>query len=261
MTMEHANHTAVITGAGAGIGEAIARALAAEGAMVVVADVKVEAAETVAKSIRDAGGNAEAMLTDVTDRASVEAMARHAETAHGGIDILVNNAGVQHVAPLIEFLESDWRRLIDVMLTGTFLCTQAAVRSMISKRRGWIVNIASQLGKEGAAYKCAYTAAKHGIIGLTRSNALELAEHEIRVNAICPGLTRTQLVEDQLDDLARAHGYGRDEVLDRLYYPRIPQKRALEPKEIADCAVFLCSKRAGAFTGQALNVSAGAIME
>jgi 3-hydroxybutyrate dehydrogenase len=258
--VEHTSKVAIVTGGGGGMGRAISLALAAEGAAIAVADVALEAAEETAKAVTNAGGRAVTVRTDVTEKQSVDRMTDEVLATFGSIDILVNNAGVQHVAPLADYPLEQWHHVIDVSLTGAFLCTQAVVRSMIPRRRGCIVNISSTLGKEGASFKCAYTAAKHGMIGLTRSNALELAEHDIRINAICPGLTQTQIVENQLDELAAAHGCARDEVLDKAYFHKIPQKRILDPKEIADCVVFLCSQRARAFTGQALNVAAGAMM-
>ena len=123
------------------------------------------------------------------------------------------------------------------------------------------INIASIYGRIGAKYKSAYCAAKHGVIGLTRATALEVAEHSITVNAICPGVTGTKIVEDQLDGLAQAHGISREEVLEQVFFPDIPQRRVLDPEEIAECALFLVSDRAHAITGQAINVSAGWVMQ
>ena len=258
--MEHNGKGAIVTGGGDGIGRAIALTLAREGAAVAIADINRRAAEETAREIVDRGGRALANETDVTDKNSVDSMSEKVLESFGSIDILVNNAGVQHVSPLVDFPEAEWNRLIGVILTGTFFCTQAALGSMIPRRQGCIVNISSTLGKEGGKFKSAYTAAKHGVIGLTRSAALDVAEYGINVNAICPGITRTNIVENQLDSLAKAHGVGREEVLDIVYFPNIPQKRILDPQKIADCALFLTSKKAKAITGQAINVSAGAVM-
>ena len=258
--MEHTGKGAIVTGGGDGIGRAIALTLAGEGAGVAIADIDLGSAERVAHEIEDRGGRAIGIETDVASKASVEDMSKAVQESFGGIDILVNNAGAQHVAPAVDFPENEWDRLIAVILTGTFFCTQTALRSMIPRRTGRIVNISSVYGHVGAKYKPAYTAAKHSVVGLTRSTALEVAEHGITVNAICPGVTRTKHVENQLDSLAKVEGLNRDEVVEKVFYPDIPQKRLLDPQEIADCALFLVSEKAYAITGQSINVSAGWVM-
>jgi 3-hydroxybutyrate dehydrogenase len=146
------------------------------------------------------------------------------------------------------------------MLSGTFFFTQAVLPLMIEQRSGRIINISSVLGKVGAKYKSAYVAAKHGIVGLTRATALEVAEFGITANAICPGVTGTSIVEGQLEGLAVKHGITRDEVLEKVFYPNVPQKRLMQPSEIADMAVYLASDKGYAITGQAINVSAGWVM-
>jgi len=261
MSVELTGKGAIVTGGGDGIGRAIALTLAREGASVVIADINKESADRVAQEITDQGGRALGIEADVASKASVDAMSQQALGSLGSIDILVNNAGVQYVCTVVDFPESEWNRLIAVILSGTFFCTQAALRSMIPRRTGRIVNISSLFGRVGAKYKPAYTAAKHGVIGLTRSTALEVAEYGITVNAICPGVTRTRIVEGQLDGLAATHGISRDEVMEKVFFPEIPQKRILDPQEIADCALFLISEKAFAITGQAINVSAGWVMQ
>ena len=261
MPVELNGKGAIVTGGGGGIGRAIALTLAGEGAGVAIADIDLGSADSVAREIEERGGRAVGIETDVGNKSSVGDMSRAVLESFGNIDILVNNAGVQHVAPAVDFPEHEWDRLIAVILSGTFFCTQAALRSMIPRQTGRIVNISSVYGRVGAKYKPAYTAAKHGVIGLTRSTALEVAEHGITVNAICPGGTKTKIVEDQLDSLARTHGISRDEVVEKVFYPDIPQKRLLDPQEIADVALFLVSDKAYAITGQAINVSAGWVMQ
>jgi len=260
MSVELAGRNAVVTGGGDGIGRSIALTLSREGASVAIPDINKESAERVANEINDKGGRAHGIETDVASKASVDAMSEQVLESFGSIDILVNNAGVQYVCAVVDYPESEWDRLIGVILSGTFFCTQAALRSMIPRRTGRIVNISSVLGRIGAKYKPAYVAAKHGVIGLTRSIALEVAEYGITVNAICPGVTRTSIVEKQLDSLAVTHGISRDEVLEKVFFSEVPQKRMLDPQEIADCALFLVSEKAYAITGQSLNVSAGWVM-
>ena len=258
--MKLTGKSAVVTGGGDGIGRSIALTLAREGASVAIPDINKESAERVAQEITERGGRALGIETDVASKVSVDAMSQQVLESFGSIDILVNNAGVQYVGTAVDYPESEWNRLIAVILSGTFFCTQAALRSMIPRRTGRIINISSVLGRIGAKYKPAYVAAKHGVIGLTRSIALEVAEYGITVNAICPGVTRTSIVEKQLDSLASTHGISRDEVLEKVFFPEVPQKRMLDPQEIADCVLFLVSEKAYAITGQSLNVSAGWVM-
>lgn len=248
---------AIVTGGGGGIGRSVALAMAAEGVAVTVADIHEGSANKVAGEVTAAGGRSLAVATDVTSRTSAQDMVDRTLAEFGRVDILVNGAGVQFVAPILEFPEEQWHRLIAINLTGTFLCSQTALRLMIPQGSGRIINISSTHGKVGAKFKPAYTAAKHGVIGLTRSMALEVADVGITVNAVCPGVTRTALVEGQLDGLAQAHGIDREEVLEQVFYPNIPQKRIIEPNEIADFVIYLASDRAQAITGQAVNVSAG----
>ena len=258
--MDNQAKAAIVTGGGGGIGRAVAIALAGQGVAVAVADLNGEAAETVAGEVEQRGADALAIEADVSQKSSVEAMVHRTLETFGRIDILVNNAGLQYVSPIVDYPEERWHTLIGVMLSGTFFCTQAALPSMLSRRSGRIVNISSIMGRIGAPYKSAYCAAKHGIIGLTRSVALEVAEQGITVNAVCPGVTGTAIVEGQLDDLARSHGIDREEVLDKIFLPDIPQKRILEPDEIAQCVLYLVSDGAFAVTGQAITVSAGWVM-
>ena len=260
MQKNHEGKAAIVTGGGGGLGRAIAVALAEQGAAVAISDLDLEAAGVVAGEVEARGPRALAIETDVSQKSSVEAMVAGVLKTFGRIDILVNNAGLQYVSPIVDYPEERWDTLIGVMLTGTFFCTQAALPSMLSRRSGRIVNISSVMGRIGAPYKSAYCAAKHGIIGLTRSVAVEVAEQGITVNAICPGVTATAIVEGQLDDLARHHDLDREEVLDKIFFPDIPQKRILEPDEIAQCVLYLVSDGALAVTGQTINVSAGWVM-
>jgi 3-hydroxybutyrate dehydrogenase len=255
-----ANRTALVTGAGGGIGAAIAAELARAGAYVLVQDLRPEVAATVAESIRAAGGAADPAGGDISNPEDVRAIVDGLMQSHGRVDILVNNAGLQHIAPLERYPLEQWNRLLGVLLTGPFLLTQAVLPPMRRQRWGRVINIASVNGKRGEPGKAAYCSAKHGLIGLTRVAALETATDGITVNAICPGLVATPLVENQLADLAALHGLAPEEVIERFFYPTIPQRRSLDPHEIATMARYLASEEARGITGQAINVSAGLIM-
>ncbi|MEA2511744.1 MAG: 3-hydroxybutyrate dehydrogenase [Thermomicrobiales bacterium] len=182
--------------------------------------------------------------------------------SHGEVwvDILVNNAGVQHVAPIDCYPLEQWNRLLGVLLTGPFLLTQAVLPPMRRHAWGRIINIASVNGKRGDPGKAAYCSAKHGLIGLTRVAALETATDGITVNAICPGVVDTPFIQNQLNDLAAVLGLTRDEAVERVYLPLVPQRRMLDPGEIAAMARYLASDDARGITGQVINVSAGWIM-
>jgi 3-hydroxybutyrate dehydrogenase len=252
-----ADRTALVTGAGSGIGAAIARELARAGAYVLVQDLQQDAAATVAEGIVATGGAAAAVGGDVSNPDDVSAIVDGLVRSRGRVDILVNNAGIQHVAPIDRYPLDQWNRLLAVLLTGPFLLTQAVLPSMRQHAWGRIVNISSINGKRGDPGKSAYCAAKHGLIGLTRVAALETATDGITVNAVCPGLVDTPLIQNQLDDLAAVHGLAREETLDRVYLSSIPQRRLLDTSEIATMVRYLASDEARGITGQAINVSAG----
>jgi 3-hydroxybutyrate dehydrogenase len=255
-----ADRTALVTGGGSGIGAAIAEELARVSAYVLVQDLRLKAATSVAEVIRAAGGAAGAIGGDVSNPDDVTSIVQDLLRSHDRVDILVNNAGVQHVAPIDQFPLEQWNRLIGVLLTGAFLFIQATLPEM--RRNGWgrIINISSVNGKRGDPGKAAYCSAKHGLIGLTRVAALETATDGITVNAICPGLVDTPLIQNQLADLAAMHGLTTDEALDNIYLSLVPQKRMLDPGEVATMVRYLVSEEGRGITGQAINVSAGWIM-
>jgi len=249
--------TAVVTGAGSGIGREIAKALASSGAAVCIGDVNEVAAREVTAQIERRGGRAVASRTDVRDRGQVRAMIEETVRRFGRLDILVNNAGLQVIAPVWEFPEEKWDLLVGVMLTGTFLCTRYSLPHMMANRWGRVVNISSIHGLVASPFKSAYVSAKHGIVGFTRTLALEVAEHGITANAICPGWVRTPLVEGQIADQARVQRIRPEEVLEKVVLAPAAIKRLLEPEEIASLVLYLCSDAAAGVTGAALAIDAG----
>ncbi len=259
--MKLKDRVAIVSGAASGIGKAIAAAFAGEGAAVLIADVNEEGAQRAAREIEDAGGRAVGVAADITNFPQIQAMVRTALDRFGTIDILVNNAGIQHVAPIAELEEEKWNLLIGVHLTGAFLCAQAVLPTLLAKGYGRFIHISSVHGKLASKFKAPYVAAKHGLIGFSRVLALETAEHGITSNAICPGYVRTPLVENQIPRLAEEHGMTHEEVLSKVILKDVPQKRLLEPEEVARLALYLAGDEARGITGQAINISGGWCMQ
>ncbi|KOP28875.1 3-hydroxybutyrate dehydrogenase [Exiguobacterium acetylicum] len=247
----------LVTGAGSGIGLEISKAFAAAGAKVVVTDVRAEAAEEAAASIRSAGHEAVGMTLNVTDEAQVEAVLKQTVEQFGRLDVLINNAGLQHVSPIEEFPTEKFELMIKIMLTAPFMAIKHAFPIMKEQGYGRILNMASINGLIGFAGKAAYNSAKHGLLGLTKVAALEGAEHGITVNAICPGYVDTPLVRNQMEDLAKTRHVELEKVLEEVIYPLVPQKRLLAVEEIADYALFLASHKAKGITGQANVLDGG----
>ncbi len=253
------DRVAVVTGGGGGIGAEICRTFAQEGAVVAVIDVRLSAAEQVAAEIQNSDGRAAAWGVDVTDQAAVEQMAGEIEQRLGPLGIWVNNAGISRVIPFLECSESVWDLTLDINLKGAFFGCQAAVRRMLPRQQGVILNMSSQSGKEGNSHYAAYCASKFGIIGLTQSLAVEFARQGIRVNALCPGVVFTALWEEQMADYARKRNIKPEEV--RAYMEeKIPIGRACTPLDVAQTAVYLASDMAANVTGQAINISGGSVM-
>ncbi len=244
---------AVVTGAASGIGLAVARELAARGAHVTVSDVDVEGGQAAAAQLL--GGRFQA--ADLSSAPDTQRLVAETLAAEGRIDILVNNAGIQHVAPILDFPEAKWRQIIEIMLTAPFLLTKAVLPGMYERGWGRIVNIASVHALRASAYKSAYVAAKHGLLGLTRVTALEGAEHGVTCNAICPSYVRTALVEKQIADQARIHGIPESEVVEKIMVAEAPIHRLLEPEEVANLAAYLCSDDASGITGSAQTIDCG----
>lgn len=239
------HHTALVTGASQGIGRASAKALAARGVNVIAGARQTDKLATLVEEIRAAGGTAEAVELDVTDQASVDAMAK----SHGrDIDILVNNAGITADNLGLRLKDSDWQSVLDTNLTGTFRCSRALMRGMMKKRWGRIVNVSSVVGLSGNAGQANYSASKAGLVGLTKSLAQELASRNITVNAVAPGFFATDMT-------ARLDEAQQTDIL-----ASIPMGRMGELDELAAAICFLASEEAGYITGHVLNVSGGLYM-
>jgi NAD(P)-dependent dehydrogenase (short-subunit alcohol dehydrogenase family) len=257
--MTSARRVALVTGGGRGIGRAIALGLANAGVDVAVAARTTAQVDQVAEELRALGVRAHASSADVADPASVEALVAGVAAALGPIDILVNNAGVAESARLTRTDDALWQRMLAVNLTGVFLCMRAVLPSMIERRFGRIINVASVAAKVGFAYTSAYSAAKHGVLGLTRSAALEVATGGVTVNAICPGWVDTDMTTASIARIVEKTGRSADEArasLERMS----PQQRLVRPEEVALVAVMLASEDAGGITGQAINVDGGEVM-
>ncbi|HEV8673006.1 MAG TPA: SDR family NAD(P)-dependent oxidoreductase [Methylomirabilota bacterium] len=245
---EARGRAALVTGAGSGIGRAIARRLARDGFRVAVNDVDATATGRAAAEI-----DGLPVVADVGDRAAVGRMVGEAVGALGRLDVLVNNAGICRLGAIADFPEADWRATFRVNVDGVFFCCQAAVPSMVRQGRGNIVNIASWSGKSGAPYFGPYCASKFAVIGLTQSLAREVAAHGIRVNAVCPGIVGGTEMRARVDDAARA--LGRPTGAERVGL--IPLGRLAEPDDVAAVVAFLVSDEARYMTGQAINVTGG----
>jgi NAD(P)-dependent dehydrogenase (short-subunit alcohol dehydrogenase family) len=244
---------ALVTGGGTGIGAAIARALAAEGAKLTLVGRRKEPLEAVAKEIGAAIATA-----DATDRAEVDAAFAAARAAHGPITILVNNAGAVESAPFAKVDEGLWRRTMAVNLDALLHCCQAALPDLTAAPSGRIVTIASTASLKGYAYSAPYVAAKHGALGLTRALALELAKTNVTVNAVCPGFTNTAIIADAVAKLREKT--GRDEDSARASLSKFnPQGRLIDPAEVANAVLWLCLPESRSVTGQALSVAGGEI--
>jgi NAD(P)-dependent dehydrogenase (short-subunit alcohol dehydrogenase family) len=252
---------AIVTGAGNGIGRAIALALARAGANVAAVDIDPAAATATADAVTKLGRRSLAVETDVGDLGAIDKMVAHVVDAFGAVDVLVNNAGVTRRAYIMDLTEADWDRIMRVNGKGVFFCLQRVAREMIPRRRGSIVNIASIAGKGYAGTSNAiYAASKGAVISLTRIAALQLARHDINVNAICPGVTVTALSKDNLATRARDEGVSVEE-MERRRNSVIPLGRANDPEDIAALAVFLASPGARNITGQSFNVDGGVILD
>ncbi len=247
---------ALVTGAGRGIGAAIAQALAQAGARLTLLGRQRAALEAQAAKLP---AQTHLETCDITDPAQVERAFQGALAALGPVTILVNNAGQVESQPFGQTPLALWQRMLEVNLTGAFLCTQAALPGMLEVGWGRIVNVASTAGLRGYPYVSAYCAAKHGLVGLTRALALELARKNITVNAVCPGYTQTELLEASLAQIAQKTGRSQAEARTLLTQAN-PQGRLVEPAEVAQAVLWLCLPGSAALTGQAIAIAGGEVM-
>jgi acetoin reductase-like protein len=253
--------TALVTGAGRGIGRAMALRLVGEGADVAVADINAENASETASMIQASGGRTLAVAVDLTDTRQIQDMIDRVVETFGRLDVLINNAGRVQIKPLLDVTEEEWDQTLDLNLKGTFFCLQAAARQMVKQGGGGrIINMSSVSGRGGRADSSAYAASKMGVISVTRSAALALARHNILVNALCPGIVPTPMWDQIDDDRARLFGYERGTARAQLI-EKVPLRRVADAGEIASVAAFLASEDSSFITGQAINVDGGMEMD
>jgi 3-hydroxybutyrate dehydrogenase len=253
------SRNAIVTGSTSGIGRAIARAFAAEGANVMINGLGDAAAIEAERAQIEAEFGVKCVYSaaNMTDGAAIRQMVHDAAGAFGGVDILVNNAGIQHVAPIDEFPDDKWEAIIQINLLAAFHATKAALPLM--KKGGWgrIINTASAHSLVASPFKSAYVAAKHGIAGLTKTVALEVAQQRITVNAISPGYVWTPLVEKQIPDTMKARGLTEEQVKRDVLLAAQPTKEFVTVEQVAALAVFLCSDAASGITGANISMDGG----
>ena len=252
MMEKSAQKIAIVTGGASGIGLACAERLAADGMKVVIADMNEKAGAEHAKRL--AG---DFIFSDLGARSGCKQLVDETLKRHGTVHVLVNNAGFQHVSPIEDFPEEQWERMISLMLTAPFLLTRYCWPAMKKQKWGRIINIASIHALIASPYKVAYIAAKHGLVGLTRTAALEGGEFGITANAICPAYVRTPLVDNQIADQAKANNMSPAEVIEKIMLAPAAVKRLIEPAEVAASVAYLCSDAAGVITGSALTMDLG----
>lgn len=247
---------AVVTGGGRGIGAAVARRLAADGFKVTVLGRRLDVVQALAAEAPD---HFHAVAADVADPDQVGRAIAEARERFGPVTALVNNAGQAQSAPFAKMDLALWQNMVAVNLTGTMVCTQSALADLVASGQGRIVNVASTAGLVGYAYVSAYCAAKHGVIGLTKSLALELATKGVTVNAVCPGYTETDIIQESIDRVVAKTGRTADQARAEFVKSN-PQGRLVQPAEVADTVAWLCGPGAAAVTGQSISVSGGEVM-
>ncbi|GAC1399429.1 MAG: SDR family NAD(P)-dependent oxidoreductase [Ktedonobacteraceae bacterium] len=250
---------AVVTGAGRGIGRSIALALAQAGADVAVTARTPSELEQLVAQIQALGRTGHAISCDVTDAEQVQHMAKTSIETMGSIDILVNNAGNASSHKFLNHPDELWQRMLAVNLTSVYLVSKAFLPTLVEQRWGRIINIASTASRVGSRYTSAYTAAKHGVLGLTRALAVEFTPYNITVNAICPGYVDTPLTNASVSNIVTRTGMSQEQARETLAKTS-PQQRLIEPDEIAALAVFLAQESSKGITGQAINIDGGGVM-
>lgn len=247
---------ALITGAAIGIGRGIALRLAAEGADIAILDINLPEAKATARAVQGAGRRAVAVEADVSNHAQVQSAVQQVTDTLGKIDILVNNAGILRIGTVVDTPINDWRDVLNVNLDGAFYCCRSVLPQMIARGAGKVINIASYVGKVGKVYGNAYGASKFALIGLTQSLALEVAQHKINVNAVCPGFIVETGMRVQIDDFEAEHGLPNAKQREGS----VPLRRAGLPSDVARIVAFLASEEAFYMTGQAINITGGVWM-
>ena len=258
--MELEGKVAIVTGAASGIGKAIAKRFAQAGARVVIADLRIDAANAAA---REMGGEDRALgvAMDVTDEAAVNAGVAKAVATFGGVDVLVSNAGIQIVHPLEEFSYAEWKQMLAIHLDGAFLTTRACLPHMYKAGRGSLIYMGSVHSKLASVMKAPYVTAKHGLIGLARTMAKEGAAHGVRANVICPGFVRTPLVEKQIPEQSRSLGISEVDVVKNVMLKDTVDGQFTTLDDVAEAALLFASFPINALTGQSLVVSHGWFMQ
>jgi NAD(P)-dependent dehydrogenase (short-subunit alcohol dehydrogenase family) len=251
---------AVITGANQGMGRAIAERFAAEGARLFLMDLSDGNLPAIAQAAADQGSEAAHRAGDVTRPADVEAAMAAAEQRFGRIDVLVNAAGIFQARRFLDYPLEDWNRVLAVNLTGTMLACQAALRRMLPRRSGRLINLASAAGRTGGRLRSGYSASKHAVVGLTRCLALEFAADGITANAICPGMVETDMFASVVRQDAELLGERDVAAMHARLLHRSPQRRMIQAAEIAGLAAYLASPEAGSFTGQAVGLDGGMVL-
>lgn len=251
---------AIVTGGARGIGKSIVEGFAKEGASVVISDILLDVAQELAKKLTRNGTRVLAVKTDVSKKSDAHNLAEAAMKEFGKIDILVNAAGIIRDTMLVDIEEEEWDQVLDINVKGIYLIIRAVVPHMIATRQGKIVNISSRSGKDAQAGLSHYGASKFAIIGITQSLAKELAPNDINVNAVCPGIVRTDMWERILDARSARTGVPREEIWAGMI-ETIPLKRPQIPEDMANMVLFLCSDIARNITGEAINVNGGSRMD
>jgi len=243
----------LVTGAGGGIGFAIAEQLASAGHQLILADLQSDLVSAKAAELQQAGWQAQALTLDLTNQASIEQLPSHA----GAVDVLINNAGIQHVARLEDFPEQKWQQLLQVMLTGPAMLSKALLPGMRQRGFGRIINIGSIHALVASPYKSAYVAAKHGLLGFSKVVALENADFDFTINTVCPAYVRTPLVDAQIEAQCREHNLSAEQVIHQIMLAPMPQKAFIGVDEIAATTAFLLTPAARHITAQTLVLDGG----